>query len=150
MIGHITYLSDQSLQGRFDQRYQQGATPRHTLAEEFTIESYLGYQALRFNERFDANSYLYITKAMDYWDVTTGYASLAQALAAWQKPTLVLSFDSDWLYPTAESQKIVAALHHTGADVTFHELSSPAGHDAFLIESDLQNPIVRQFLLKHR
>jgi homoserine O-acetyltransferase len=150
MIGHITYLSDQSLQGRFGQRYQQGVTPRHTLAEEFTIESYLGYQALRFNERFDANSYLYITKAMDYWDVTTGYASLAQALAAWQKPTLVLSFDSDWLYPTAESQKIVAALHHTGADVTFHELSSPAGHDAFLIESDLQNPIVRQFLLKHR
>jgi homoserine O-acetyltransferase len=149
MIGHITYLSDQSLQGRFDQRYQQGVTPRHTLAEEFTIESYLGYQALRFNERFDANSYLYITKAMDYWDVTTGYASLAQALAAWQKPTLVLSFDSDWLYPTAESQKIVAALHHTGAEVTFHELSSPAGHDAFLIESDLQNPIVRQFLRKH-
>ena len=148
MIGHITYLSEQSLQGRFDQRYQHGTTPRHTLAEEFTIESYLGYQAMRFNERFDANSYLYITKAMDYWDVTTGYASLAQALAAWHKPTLVLSFDSDWLYPTSESQKLVAALHHNGADVTFHELTSPAGHDAFLIESDLQNPIVRQFLLK--
>ena len=150
MIGHITYLSEQSLQHRFDQRYKQGSEPRHTLAEEFTIESYLGHQAMRFNERFDANSYLYITKAMDYWDVAAGYSSLAQALACWQKPTLVLSFDSDWLYPTAESQIIVTALHHNGAEVTFHELSSPAGHDAFLIESDLLNPIVNRFLMKNR
>lgn len=150
MIGHVTYLSDQSLQTRFGQRYQQGLTPQHTLAQEFMIEAYLGYQAMRFNERFDANSYLYITKAMDYWDVTCGQGSLAQAMRAWHKPTLVISFDSDWLYPTAESQKIVTALRQNGAAVTFCELASPAGHDAFLLESDLQNPLVQDFLVKHR
>jgi len=150
MIGHITYLSEQSLQGRFEQRFQHGLGPRYTLADEFAIESYLGYQAMRFNQRFDANSYLYITKAMDYWDVTSGHTSLAEALVAWRKPTLVVSFDSDWLYPTAESQKIVAALQHNGVAVTFFELSSVAGHDAFLIEADLQNPIVLRFLLENR
>jgi homoserine O-acetyltransferase len=143
MIGHITYLSDASLSRKFPERFQGGDAPVYTLADEFALESYLNYQAQRFNERFDANSYLYITKAMDYWDGTRGYADLNEALAHWRKPTLIVSFDSDWLYPTRDAKTIAQAV---GEDATFIELSSPAGHDAFLIESAMQTPIIQRFL----
>jgi homoserine O-acetyltransferase len=103
----------------------------------------LNYQAQRFNERFDANSYLYITKAMDYWDATREYSNLGEVLAHWRKPTLIVSFDSDWLYPTRDAQAIAQAI---GDDARHIELSSPAGHDAFLIEHVLQTPIIQQFL----
>lgn len=143
MIGHITYLSDESLSRKFPSRFQTGDAPAFTLADEFTIESYLTYQAARFNERFDANSYLYITKAMDYWDGAYGHCDLTAALAHWRKPTLIVSFDSDWLYPTRDAQAIAQAI---GDDATCIELSSPAGHDAFLIEYAMQTPIIQQFL----
>lgn len=143
MIGHITYLSDESLSRKFPSRFQTGDAPAFTLADEFTIESYLTYQAERFNERFDANSYLYITKAMDYWDGAYGHCDLTAALAHWRKPTLIVSFDSDWLYPTRDAQAIAQAI---GDDATCIELSSPAGHDAFLIEYAMQTPIIQQFL----
>jgi homoserine O-acetyltransferase len=143
MIGHITYLSDASLSRKFPGRYQGADAPAYTLADEFTIESYLNYQATRFNERFDANSYLYITKAMDYWDGAFGHRDLTAALCNWRKPTLVVSFDSDWLYPTRDAQAIAQAI---GEDATCIELSSSAGHDAFLIEHAMQTPIIQQFL----
>lgn len=145
MIGHVTYLSDASLQQRFAQRYQHSDRPRFGLDAEFAIDAYLEHQAMRFNERFDANSYLYITKAMDYWDVTVGYASLADALQAWRKPTCIISFDSDWLYPTSESQRIATALQAHGGMVSCTELHSIAGHDAFLLEYAAQTPIIQQF-----
>lgn len=146
MIGHITYLSDASLQHRFTQRYQHADAPRYVLDAEFSIDAYLEHQASRFNERFDANSYLYITKAMDYWDITQGNVTLADALRAWRKPTCIISFDSDWLYPSSESQRIAAALRENDCPVDYTELHSIAGHDAFLLEFVAQTPIIQQFL----
>lgn len=146
MIGHITYLSDVSLQHRFSQRYGALAKPAYSLAPEFEIDAYLSHQAHRFNERFDANSYLYITKAMDYWDITQGFPSLQAALSRWHKPTCILSFDSDWLYPTSESLKIAEAVRANGGSVEIAELHSTAGHDAFLLEYQAQTPIIQQFL----
>jgi homoserine O-acetyltransferase len=148
MIGHITYLSDQSLQKRFPQRYQHGTLPSYTLTDEFGIESYLKHQADKFNQRFDANSYLYITKAMDYWNVARDQETLDTALAGWRGQTLVISFDSDMLYPTSESLRIVTALQQNNTSVEFHELSSIAGHDAFLLESETQTPLIHAFLKK--
>lgn len=146
MIGHVTYLSDASLQQRFTQRYRHADAPRYTLDAEFDIDAYLEHQAMRFNERFDANSYMYITKAMDYWDVTAGRMSLQEALVSWRKPTCVVSFDSDWLYPTSESRKIADAVRANGGFVEQYELHSIAGHDAFLLEFPAQTPLIRQFL----
>ena len=138
--------SDESLQQRFPQRYRHGSTPRYTLDSEFDVESYLEHQAMRFNERFDANSYIYITKAMDYWDVAAPYEGVAAALSNWQKPTCILSFDSDWLYPTAESRKLADAIRANAGIVDCTELQSVAGHDAFLLEFRAQTPIIQQFL----
>ena len=148
MIGHITYLSEHSLAKRFPQRYQNGSIPTYTLAAEFGIESYLNHQAEKFNQRFDANSYMYITKAMDYWNVARAEETLADALAGWHGKTLVISFDSDMLYPTSESLALVAALQQNGSSVEYYELSSIAGHDAFLLENESQTPIIRAFLQK--
>jgi len=148
MIGHITYLSADSLLKRFPQRYQNATKPQFRLSDEFGIESYLNYQAEKFIQRFDANSYLYITKAMDYWDVADASASIDNALKTWQGQTLVVSFDSDMLYPTCESLEIVRALQQNGSAVEFHELHSIAGHDAFLVESAMQTPLIQKFLQK--
>jgi len=122
------------------------AIMRDPLAPEFEIDAYLAHQAHRFNERFDANSYLYITKAMDYWDITQGFPSLQAALSRWHKPTCILSFDSDWLYPTSESLKIADAVRANGGNVEIAELHSTAGHDAFLLEYLAQTPIIQRFL----
>lgn len=146
MIGHITYLSDASLARRFPTRYQSGMQPGFTLADEFGVESYLNHQADKFNQRFDANSYLYITKAMDYWDVRRPGESLSEALKGWHGATLVISFDSDILYPTSESLALTAALQALGTPVIHHELHSIAGHDAFLLEAATQTPIIHAFL----
>ncbi len=146
MIGHITYLSDASLAQRFEKRYQIGSVPSYTLADEFAVESYLTYQAKKFNMRFDANSYLYITKAMDYWNVAQPGQTLADALAGWQGQTLIISFDSDTLYPTSESLLIATALTENKTPVVFYELHSKAGHDAFLLESEAQTPLITAFL----
>ncbi len=146
MIGHITYLSDISLAQRFSQRYQHTTVPSYALADEFSVESYLTHQADKFNKRFDANSYLYITKAMDYWNVMQPGQSLAEALSSWQGHTLIISFDSDTLYPTSESVLIASALTENGASVESYELHSNAGHDAFLLESTAQTPLIAAFL----
>ncbi len=146
MIGHVTYLSDISFEQKFGRNYQGTPGPRYELEPEFAVESYLEYQGRSFNDRFDANSYLYITKAMDYWDLPGQHGSLEAAFAKSQAEVLLLSFDSDWLYPTSESQMIAAALRQVGRAATHIELQSIAGHDAFLIDYAEQVPFVQDFL----
>jgi len=146
MIGHITYLSEPSLERKFGRTYQDSHGPAFTLEREFAIESYLDYQGTSFNARFDANSYLYITKAMDYWDLPGRYGSLEAALDRSQASFLLLSFTSDWLYPTPESVAIAEALRRIGRPVTHIELASSAGHDAFLVDDEAQAPLIEEFL----
>ncbi len=146
MIGHVTYLSEPSLEAKFGRRLQRGDEFAFSLEQEFAVESYLEYQGESFNARFDANSYLYITKAMDYWDLPARYGSLDAAMARVQGPALLLSFSSDWLYPTGESRAIADALARQGRPVEHLDLPSGAGHDAFLIDVDLQRPIITEFL----
>ena len=111
------------------------------------MESYLRYQGLSFVERFDANSYLYITRAMDYFDLAEPHGgNLARAFAGVQARFCLVSFTSDWLYPTAESRRIVRALNAAGAPVSFVELESPFGHDAFLLEAPEMNRVINGFL----
>jgi homoserine O-acetyltransferase len=146
MIGHVTYLSELSLEQKFGRRLQGADEPAFSLEREFAIESYLDYQGDSFNARFDANSYLYITKAMDYWDLPARHGSLDAAMARVQGPTLLISFDSDWLYPSAESRAIADALARQGRPVEHVDLHSTAGHDAFLVDEEAQRPILTGFL----
>jgi homoserine O-acetyltransferase/O-succinyltransferase len=146
MIGHITYLSEPSLERKFGREFRDGSGPGFTLGPEFAIESYLTHQGASFNARFDANTYLYITKAMDYWDLSTQYGSLDTALACSRAAFLLLSFTSDWLYPTSESLIIADALRQVGRPFQHIELESTAGHDAFLVDYAPQGPIVEEFL----
>ena len=148
MIGHITYLSEASLEDKFGRRLQRGGERAFTLEPEFAVESYLDYQGTSFNSRFDANSYLYITKAMDYWDLPGRYGSLDAALARAQSAFLLLSFSSDWLYPTSESQVIARALRRLGRQVEHLELPSKAGHDAFLVDYAAQEQPISDFLAR--
>ncbi|HNP71233.1 MAG TPA: homoserine O-acetyltransferase [Kouleothrix sp.] len=146
MIGHITYLSEPALEHKFGRAFQDGSGPAFSLDREFAIESYLDYQGAIFNARFDANSYLYITKAMDYWDLPARYGSLDAALARSRSEFLLLSFSSDWLYPPGESQLIADALTRLGRAPTYASLESSAGHDAFLVDYQPQGPIISEFL----
>jgi homoserine O-acetyltransferase len=146
MIGHMTYLSDERLAWRFDRRLQQRETLSYSLEQEFAIESYLEHQGTSFVDRFDANSYLYITKAMDYWDLARTYGSIERAFARTRSDFLVASFSSDWLYPPSESERIVQGLEQAGRKVEYHALTSPLGHDAFLLEADLLTPILEAAL----
>lgn len=146
MIGHVTYLSETSLEHKFGRRLQDGGAPAFTLEREFAVESYLDYQGAAFNARFDANSYLYITKAMDYWDLPGRYGSLEAAMARSSASYLLISFSSDWLYPPADSEAIAAAACRAGRDARHVELASSAGHDAFLIDYAPQGPLIEDFL----
>ena len=146
MIGHITYLSEISLGRRFGRMLQDRAAFTYEMSGEFQVESYLEHLGNRFVENFDANSYLYITKAMDYYDLSEAYGSLPEALARTRAKYLVASFTSDWLYPSSQSRKIVSALMRVGREVSYVELESVYGHDAFLLESARLCQIVRSFL----
>jgi homoserine O-acetyltransferase len=147
MIGHITYLSEESMHQKFSRRLQSREHFGYDFETDFAIESYLHYNGSRFTERFDANSYLYITKAMDYFDLGYGYNSLADAFANSSHITyLVVSFTSDWLYPTYHSREMVSALSAVGADVTYCNLKSTWGHDAFLLEVDTMTRLLSNFL----
>jgi homoserine O-acetyltransferase len=146
MIGHITYLSEPSLERKFGRAFQSRDQPAFSLEQEFAIESYLEHQGASFNARFDANSYLYITKAMDYWDMPSRYGSLDAALERSRARFLLLSFTTDWLYPTAESRIIADALRRLGRPVEHIEIPSIAGHDAFLVDYEPQALIVEEFL----
>jgi homoserine O-acetyltransferase len=146
MIGHITYLSDESMHEKFGRRLQRSDYYAYDFVSEFQVESYLAHQGRRFVERFDANTYLYMSKAMDYFDLQGDAGSLADALREVSSRFLVLSFSSDWLFPTARSRELVAALRDVGTEVSFAEIPSAYGHDAFLLEPEAQHHLIAPFL----
>lgn len=148
MIGHITYMSDESMREKFGRRLRDKERYGFDFSVDFEVESYLHYRGAQFVDRFDANSYLYITKAMDYFDLTNGSESLASVLEKTQARFLVISFTSDWLYPSYQSLEIVNALRSRNRDVAYCELSSNYGHDAFLVEVGEQTEIIRGFLAR--
>lgn len=146
MIGHITYMSDESMREKFGRRQRPKDELRNGFDVDFEVENYLRYRGGEFVNRFDANSYLYITKAMDNFYLSSGYGSLSGALARTKARFLVISFTSDWLYPSYQSQEIVRALRGHNLDVAYCELQSNYGHDAFLVEVGEQTELVRHFL----
>jgi homoserine O-acetyltransferase/O-succinyltransferase len=147
MAGHITYLSDAALHRKFGRRLQDRATPTFSFDADFEVESYLRHQGTSFVERFDANSYLYLTRAMDYFDIAADHGGkLAQAFRGTSTRFCVVSFTSDWLFPTSESRAIVQALNAGGARVSFAEIDTDKGHDAFLLDEPEFFAIVRAFL----
>ncbi|EMD83911.1 Homoserine O-acetyltransferase [Pacificimonas flava] len=147
MAAHITYLSEAGLTEKFGRRLQDRQAKSFGFDADFQVESYLRYQGLSFTSRFDANSYLYITRAMDYFDLAEAHdGQLAEAFRGTATRFCILSFDTDWLYPTAEARRVVHALNAARAPVSFAELSSPFGHDAFLLESTEMDRIVGGFL----
>lgn len=151
MLGHITYLSYQSMEGRFGRRYQNGSQPCFQLNSEFAVESYLEHQGQAFVRRFDANSYLYLTRAMDYYDAAaSGGGNLALACSSIRAATLLVAYASDWLYPPRETRQIARALLANMRPVTYVELPSEYGHDAFLLETAKTTPLVSAFLEKVR
>jgi len=138
MAAHITYLSEAGLTEKFGRRLQGRDEKTFGFDADFQVESYLRHQGLSFVDRFDANSYLYITRAMDYFDLAedgAGEGGLARAFGRTRARFCLVSFDTDWLYPTAESRAIVHALNAAGAEASFVELASPFGHDAFLLDT---------------
>ncbi len=146
MVAHITYLSEISLNHKFGRRLQSADRLSYDIRNEFAVESYLNHQGTRFTERFDANSYIYITKAMDYFDIVRTYGPLKDAFAAVAARYLVISYTSDWLFPTTQSKEIVRALIANDRDVSFIDIDSPHGHDAFLIETERLTQIATAFL----
>src|SRR6266581_8164550 len=146
MVGHITYMSDDSMREKFGRRLRGKDNFSFGFDVDFEVESYLRYRGSQFVNRFDANSYLYITKAMDYFDLTNGQTTLAAALERAQARFLVISFSSDWLYPSYQSQEVVRALRGRNRDVAYVELQSNYGHDSFLVDVAEQTDLVRGFL----
>ncbi|WP_295639101.1 homoserine O-acetyltransferase [Novosphingobium sp.] len=152
MAAHITYLSEQAMHEKFGRRLQDrpdGTRGAKTFGfdADFQVESYLRHQGLAFTDRFDANSYLYITRAMDYFDLAEEHGGkLAAAFAGTRTRFCLVSFDTDWLYPTAESRSVVHALNAAGAAVSFVELSAPFGHDSFLLDVPALDRVVTGFL----
>jgi homoserine O-acetyltransferase len=149
MVGHMTYLSAEALRDKFGRRLQFGDDIRYTITEpEFEIESYLDHQADSFVKRFDANTYLYTSRALTYFDLARqhGDGSLARALQGVLARTLLIAFSSDWLYPPAASRDIEEALLSLGKPVECHVIEAPYGHDCFLLEEARQTPYIRRFL----
>jgi len=135
LAAHITYLSEAGLHEKFGRKLQDRGQKGFGFDADFQVESYLRHQGISFVDRFDANSYLYITRALDYFDLAEEHGGLlANAFRGTKSRFCLVSFDTDWLYPTAESRTIVHALNAAGAAASFVELSSPFGHDAFLLD----------------
>ncbi len=148
MIGHVTYLSDEAMRRKFGRRLQEKKDFSFQFATDFQVESYLRHQGDKFVARFDANSFLYVTKAADYFDLERrgGAASAVESLAAAQARFLVVSFSSDWLYPTYQSKELVRALKKNSLDVSFCEIKADCGHDAFLIPNERLSRLIANFL----
>ena len=146
MIGHITYLSEQGMRSKFGRKLRSSDRYSYDFNSEFAVETYLDYQGQTFVERFDANSYLYITKAADYFDLKKDYGSLPRAFAGVNSRFLVISFTSDWLFTPAQSEAIANALVANGKDVSFCNISSSYGHDAFLLETETLASFISGFL----
>lgn len=148
MIGHITYLSETSMREKFGRRLQERERYGYDFATEFEVESYLKYHGNRFTTRFDANSFLYITKAIDYFDLSLGRGDLAEAFTGVRAKLLVLSYSSDWLFPPEQSEELVRALLRSGVDASYVEIKSDYGHDAFLLEVERLGELARDFLAR--
>jgi len=148
MIGHISYLSEDSMHRKFGRRLHENNAFKYDFSGDFQVESYLQYQGKKFVERFDANSYLYITKASDYFDLgeQRGRGSLVEAFSRCSAKFLVLSFSSDWLYPTAQSKEMVRAMKKAGIDVSFCEIDTDFGHDSFLLAHNQLTRLISGFL----
>ncbi len=149
MVGHITYLSAVSLNAKFGRRLQSSDEIRYCLTEpEFQVESYLRHQADTFVKRFDANTYLYTSRALSYFDLARqhGGGDLARAVRNVSAKTLLIAFSSDWLYPPAGSDELAGALRAAGKQVDLHVIDAPYGHDCFLLEEARQTPMIQQFL----
>ncbi|MBX7501549.1 homoserine O-acetyltransferase [Qipengyuania sp. YG27] len=147
MAAHITYLSEEALTEKFGRNLQDRDAKTFGFDADFQVESYLRYQGSGFTRRFDANSYLYITRAMDYFDLAEEHGGrLADAFTGTQARFCLVSFDSDWLYPTSESRHVVHALNAAGAAVSFVELSAPHGHDSFLLDVPALDRVIGGFL----
>jgi homoserine O-acetyltransferase len=146
MVGHLTYLSAVGMEARFGRKLQDRERISYSFGADYQVESYLRHQGASFVGRFDANSYLYITRAMDYFDLNAGFSSLADALSHATAGFFVASVNTDWLYPTAQARELVDALAGSGRTAEFVELASPHGHDAFLIEWATLTPHIRKFL----
>jgi len=148
MIGHITYLSDESMRHKFGRRLQDKSDFSFNFNADFQVESYLRYQGTKFVERFDANAFLYITKAADYYDLERQHnsGSTVKAFSKALAKFLVVSFTSDWLYPTYQSKAMVQAMKKNGLDVSFCEIEAEWGHDAFLLPSERLTALMRGFL----
>jgi homoserine O-acetyltransferase/O-succinyltransferase len=146
MVGHITYMSEYSLENKFDRRLQTAKHIGYTFDTEFAVESYLKHQGEKFIRRFDANSYLYITKALDYFDISEGQSSMTDALRNVKAKFLVISFSSDWLYTAAQARELVDAL--PGRDVEYHHVTASFGHDSFLVEVETMTHLVGGYLTR--
>jgi homoserine O-acetyltransferase len=149
MVGHMTYLSAQAVGQKFGRRLQHADDIRYVLEKpEFAVESYLRHQADNFVKRFDANTYLYMSRALSYFDLARQYGAgdLAAALRTVRARTLLIAFSSDWLYPPGDSAALADALRAAGKDVELHVIDAPYGHDCFLLEEARQTPIIRRFL----
>jgi homoserine O-acetyltransferase/O-succinyltransferase len=149
MVGHVTYLSAQALIEKFGRRLQDADDIRYTITEpEFEIESYLRYQAASFVKRFDANTYVYTSRALTYFDLARqhGDGSLSRAFRDVSARTLLIAFSSDWLYPPVASREIADALRALDKPVELHVIEAPYGHDCFLLEEARQTPLIREFL----
>ena len=147
MAAHITYMSEMALAQKFGRRLQDRGEITYGFDADFRIESYLRHQGMSFVDRFDANSYLYITRAMDYFDLAADYdGNLIKAFEGAQARFCVMSFTSDWLFPTADSRQIVRALNAVAADVSFVEITTGRGHDAFLLDEPEMFLTLRGFI----
>lgn len=146
MIGHITYLSDVSMRRKFGRRLQDKSDFSFNFDADFQVESYLRYQGSKFVRRFDANSLLFITKAADYFDLKGSDGQLLTILSGSEIRFLVVSFTSDWLYPTYQSRELVQSLKKNGLDVSFCEIEADCGHDAFLLPNSRLDALIAGFL----
>jgi homoserine O-acetyltransferase len=147
MMAHITYVSDASMDRKFGRRKKETApNEAYTFDVQFEVESYLRHQGQSFINRFDANSYLYITRALDQFDLATAYGSLELAFAAVEAETLVVGFTSDWLFPPEQNRQLALALLRAGKRASYAELATDLGHDSFLLESEDLYALVRAFL----
>ncbi|MBN1488584.1 MAG: homoserine O-acetyltransferase [Phycisphaerae bacterium] len=146
MVGHITYLSEQGMHEKFGRELRRADKYSYDFGSEFSVETYLDHQGRAFVERFDANSYLYITKAMDYYDLAARHGSLEKAFQHVQARVFAMSFSSDWLFTPQQSRQIVDALLANGKHVTYSEVNSRYGHDAFLLEPEVLGRLIGSFL----
>ena len=146
MVGHITYLSEQGMREKFGRKLQSANQYSYDFNSEFAVETYLDYKGQTFVERFDANSYLYITKAADYFDLIKDHGSLTKAFANVKSRFFVGSFTSDWLFTPAQSKSMVEALAANHKDVSYCDITSPYGHDAFLLEPEVLGRFICCFL----